>query len=133
MSLHEELFADAAEILLEIQGEPAMFGILLLGATEPLRVDGIAGGVSIDRSDGETTSGMRKRQQTQTLTVKLSNKDANGRLWEPEYSMKVLRGADPDPWSVEKITGAGTALLTVTLRRAYLVNESRKGARRGDR
>lgn len=133
MSIHEELFADAAELLLEFQGEPAMFQIQLLGKTTKLRVDGIAGAVAIDQADGETTSGMRQREQSQALTVKLSNKDGDGKLWTPEYSMKVWRGADPEPWNVEKLGGIGTALYIVSLRRAYLVDFGRKGRRRGER
>lgn len=133
-SLHDELFADAAAVLLEVQGvQPvgteAAIEIYFDGVAQPKRVDGLVGGRSIDRVDATHGRGTQK-SQVERCQVRVSNRDSDGLIWTPEYTMKVRVGQDLELWTVEKIDGAGTALIAITLVRKHIVNRQAAGRER---
>jgi hypothetical protein len=133
-SLHDELFADAAAVLLEVQGaapvgEEAAIELHFDGVQEPVRVGGLVGGRKLDRVEGAGGS-VSVRKQVERCQVRVSHRDSQGLPWTPEFTMKVRVGQDLEKWTVEQLAGVGTALVTIDLVRTWIVNKQAAGRER---
>lgn len=128
MNLHDELVEAGNEVLAEVHGIPA--GVTYFSAADAkLSLDVISlGEVSVE--DETFISGdFENKKKVEKRNVKVSGFGKKGQPWRPDLNGMVLVAGDATKWAIDSVSGQGTSIVTLRLKRTWKMEGGRTGRR----
>jgi hypothetical protein len=123
MTLHDELIAEALDVLVEVQGTPAAL-TYLPPQGEPLVVDVVMLGQVEIVQEEDTLGGYERRERVEMRSVKIRGPFAG------HLKARCLVAGDERPWDVDSVTGGETSVVTLKLKRPLVSAEGRASRQR---